>query len=99
QTLVLRADVAPTTDIRVRQAANKAIDRDALIKVLDNDGWVGSETMLAATALDQLLPEEEVRKLLPYDPTGARQLLDAAGVKDWKPVVSIYIGSAATTQG
>ena len=70
---------------RVRQAISKAIDRQAVYDTLDGEwGWGGSITMLPPGAD---LPDAEFKKLLAPDIQGAKALLQAAGVTNWKPEI------------
>ncbi len=82
--LMVRVDVAPTNDIRVRQAISKAIDRQAIIDgAFFGDGWLTSD--IVPPAPDWILPQDELKKLLAHDPAGAKQLLQAAGLSEWRP--------------
>lgn len=80
----LRTDKAPFNDIRVRQALNMAIDREAMIKSLYGGhgavvnapfsiGWPES----LYTPLDKLPPS--ARQLFEYNPDKAKALLTEAG--------------------
>lgn len=68
----------PMADVRVRQAINYAIDRDALIRydVLGNGHPLASLTMGGEIGHDRDL------KPYPYDPKKARRLLREAGYPD-----------------
>jgi ABC-type transport system substrate-binding protein len=87
--LNLRVDTAPMNDPRVRQALSKALDRVALTQALDPQAPPGrlASGMVSSTSDDQLLPEDEIKKALAQDVAGAKQLLDAAGVKNWTPEI------------
>jgi ABC-type transport system substrate-binding protein len=70
-------DTAPFNDVRVRQAFNYAVDKNAIDKALYHD---------LATMMTSPLPPSEWSfdaslKGYPYDPAKAKQLLAAAGVK------------------
>jgi ABC-type transport system substrate-binding protein len=67
---------------------SKLIDRDAMIR----DVYFGAGFMNAGIFMPSLewhLPEEEVKRLLPYNPQDALQMLSAAGVdrSQWKPIL------------
>src|SRR5262249_7180807 len=73
--IVLHAGIAPTNDQRVRQAVSMAFDRKAFQDAIyAGNGWIGGG-ILQVNSLDWLLSEDELRKLVPYDPAGAKQLL------------------------
>ena len=74
----LKMQRAPFDDIRVRQAMDKALDRDELIAVLQNgEGAYNGPIQWAQTKWS--LPQEELREFYKYDPDGARRLLADAG--------------------
>lgn len=84
----------PTKDVRVRQALGKLFDRDAIIdQVYFGSGWKNAGVFTNLN--DWLLPESELNKYLGYDPQGAKQLLQAAGVDlaSWKPELDAGIAS------
>jgi peptide/nickel transport system substrate-binding protein len=86
----MRADIAPTNDIRVRQAVSKAIDRAAIINtVLSGNGRMNLGLVSPNTEAD-LLAEDEVKRLLARDLAGARQLMQNAGVTNWSPEMWVY---------
>jgi peptide/nickel transport system substrate-binding protein len=76
ETLYLRLDSAidPISDIRVRQALNMAIDRDAFIGTLLPEGVVSAVAMVPPTTLGW---NPDVQQY-PYDPDKAKELLEAA---------------------
>jgi peptide/nickel transport system substrate-binding protein len=82
--LMARVDLPPTTDIRVRQALSKSLDRQGIIDgVFSGDGWYTSD--IQPPAPDWILPQDELKKLLAQDIPGAKQLLQAAGFTEWQP--------------
>ncbi|HEX3646988.1 MAG TPA: ABC transporter substrate-binding protein, partial [Pseudonocardiaceae bacterium] len=69
-------DAKPLSDVRVRQALNYAVDRNAITRALF--GAYGSPTtQLVTPAYDGYSPG--LNNQYPYDPAKARQLLAAAG--------------------
>ena len=73
----LPCEVPPFNDVRVRQAFNYAVDKNAIDKALYHD---------LATMMTSPLPPSEwsfdpALKGYPYNPEKAKQLLSAAGVK------------------
>ncbi len=73
-------DREPFDDIRVRQAISLAIDRDTMGETIRGGGTVPSN--VAPALADYVLPEEERREYLYYDPERARELLAEAGFPD-----------------
>lgn len=82
--IAMRVDKEPLKDVRVRRALSLLIDRDAIIKSLAS-GMAGYGYGQDWTYFDQEWPWE-AKQLGPWnsaaDARQARQLLDAAGVKD-----------------
>lgn len=68
---------APYTDVRVRQALVKAIDREQLRSIISR--YQRPATALLASSTPHY---KDLSALLAFDPEGARALLDAAG---WQP--------------
>ncbi|MCF2527318.1 ABC transporter substrate-binding protein [Yinghuangia soli] len=66
----------PLSDVRVRQALNHAIDRDAINKALFQ-GYAQSTTQVSLPGLDGFSAETDKR--YPYDPAKAKKLLADAG--------------------
>jgi ABC-type transport system substrate-binding protein len=96
QSIVLNSAIAPTNDLRVRQAVSQAFDRKAFQDAIYGaDGWIGG-TIVHLDDSSWLLPEDELRKTLTYDPAAAKQLLQAAGATGWKPKITYYIGQDTT---
>lgn len=90
ETVYLRIDhnIEPLNDVRVRRALNLAIDREAFIGTLVPDG------ALLATAIvpPPTLGWNPDVKVFPYDPEGAKKLLEEAkadGVKVETPITII----------
>jgi len=77
----IRVDRPPFNDDRVREAMDIAIDRDDYIdKMYFGDGNYNGPIPWALEYW--ALPQDELRSTLAYDPTRAKQLLDAAGYGD-----------------
>ena len=69
----------PLNDVRVRQALNHAIDRDAFNKATANGLAEPAHLMLPAS---HWAYDKDAASLYPYDPEKARRLLAEAGYKD-----------------
>jgi peptide/nickel transport system substrate-binding protein len=65
----------PLNDVRIRQAINLALDRDAFIKTTAQ----GQGEWAAAAALPGLFTQEELKQFLKHDPAEAKRLVQAAG--------------------
>jgi ABC-type transport system substrate-binding protein len=74
--LQLNMRKAPTDNLKVRQALNYAVDKEAIIKVVLN----GAGT-LSRTVLEKPLLGSKPIGPYPYDPKKARQLLKEAGAE------------------
>jgi len=72
----LNCQMAPFTDVRVRQAFNYAINKEKLLALLNGRGVVARGVL--PPNLPGYTPDV---KGYPYDPNRARQLLEAAGVR------------------
>jgi len=84
----------PTNDPRVRQALSKILDRAAIIATaMGGTGWLSTTAKLPSEAA--LLPEEEMRRSLARNLAEARQLLDAAGVSNWRPRLAVGAAQSA----
>lgn len=82
-------------DPRVRQAINRLIDREAIIRdVYFGSAWLNAGVYLPA--VDWHLSEADITRLMGRDVNQAKQLLSAAGVDlgNWKPALDI--GAAGT---
>jgi ABC-type transport system substrate-binding protein len=67
------------TDARVQQAFMKLLDRQNIIDTVRFGlGWLGGGFALPDPGWR--LPDDEIKKALAYDPQGAKQLLQAAGL-------------------
>jgi len=83
QTVTLRHDLEPTSDVRVRRALSMAIDREAISQEYyggNADPFCG----LVATLYTDIAPQideypEEDQQWYKYDPEGAKELLAEAG--------------------
>jgi peptide/nickel transport system substrate-binding protein len=70
--------VPPWNDPRIRKAVRLAVNPQEYIQIIGHGQ--GVEIGPISYALKQYaLPEDEVKKLMPYDPQQAKQLLQAAG--------------------
>lgn len=89
ETLYLRLDsaIAPISDIRVRQALNMAIDRDAFIGTLLPEGVVSAVAMVPPTTLGW---NPEVKQY-PFDPEKAKELLAAAKADGVATDTTLYL--------
>ncbi|MEL6982342.1 MAG: ABC transporter substrate-binding protein [Actinomycetota bacterium] len=76
----INVDRPPFDDIRVRQAISLAIDRDGMGETLRGGGTIPSN--VAPALADYVLPEDERREYLYYDPERAKELLAEAGFPD-----------------
>jgi ABC-type transport system substrate-binding protein len=65
----------PLSDARVRRALAVSINHDEFIKVFAG----GSGDWAIAAAPEGLFSQEEIKRISPYDPQQAKQLLSAAG--------------------
>jgi peptide/nickel transport system substrate-binding protein len=74
--LQLNVSKAPTDNLKVRQALNYAVDKDAIIKVVLNGAGQPSRTVLEKP----LLGSKAIGPY-PFDPKRARQLLKEAGAE------------------
>jgi len=73
----LPTEVAPFNDVRVRQALNYAIDRDAIDKAL----YAGLAVPMTSPLPPSQWSFDPALKGYPYDPAKAQALLQEAGVK------------------
>jgi ABC-type transport system substrate-binding protein len=97
--LVLNAKAEPFTDLRVRQAVSKALDRKAIIDTV-HLGHASLSAGIPLPAPDWNLPEAELGRLLARDVEGARRLLREAGKEsgfDLEMIVPPYISGTLVT--
>jgi peptide/nickel transport system substrate-binding protein len=78
--LSLSPKFEPFRNIKVRQAINKAIDRQAIVSSL-NAGHAVLSAGVSLPAIDWFLPEDELKKLYARDVEGARRLMREAGME------------------
>ncbi|MFC4454033.1 ABC transporter substrate-binding protein [Deinococcus sonorensis] len=84
----------PLGDVRVRQALNYAVNRDALIQLVTfGTGKVMKSFMSSATPLF-----DATQKGFPYDPAKAKALLAAAGYKNGVDVTALATSGSADDQ-
>lgn len=84
--LIMNTELEPFTDRRVRQAVCLAVDRERVVKVLNNRG------VPAAGLIPPGVPGHDAsRRGFPHDPDRARQLLAEAGRADGFSVPLWYI--------
>jgi peptide/nickel transport system substrate-binding protein len=89
--LVFRTDIAPFTDVRVRQAVRMAADREELIKLIMG----GAATVACDTPVK---PDDQYRADIkcPQDIAGAKKLLAEAGFPDGIDV-EVYVATLEPT--
>ncbi len=80
QTFVIRmrVDQEPYTDVRVRQALKKCIDRQKMLDL----AWFGEGQLAHDAHVAPIHPEYCQKEIPPYDPEGAKALLAEAGYPD-----------------
>jgi peptide/nickel transport system substrate-binding protein len=98
--LVLNQTEEMFTDIRVRQAISKAIDRKAIIDTV----WLGHARLYTSFSVPDAswnLPEAELERLLARDVEGARRLLREAGRENlrFEMLVPTYLDGAFVQMG
>ena len=84
----MRQDLEPWTDIRIVNAVKKCQDRE---KILDT-AYFGEGVLGYDTHISPVHPAWSPMDLPPYDPEGARALLDEAGVDTLEFNVSVGTG-------
>jgi dipeptide transport system substrate-binding protein len=90
--LTLNAKMKPTDNKSVRQAINMAINKDAIVKAVYSGGAVPAKNLLPPT----IWGYNDATTAYPYDPAKAKEMLEAAGVKDltidvwYQPVARPY---------
>ena len=85
----------PTEDFRVRQAISLAINPDAFIN--GPGQGLGRWSLGVEVPLFDLFSQEEVKKLRPYDPEKAKQLIKEAGYADGVDIEMTYSTSSGQT--
>jgi peptide/nickel transport system substrate-binding protein len=75
---VLNVTRPPTDDVRVRQAINYAVDKEAFLATVYKGTAVKANAPLTAVMLD----DPALRSAYPYNPSKAKELLGQAG---WQP--------------
>lgn len=80
--MMFQTDASPTDNIKIRQAVNVGIDRDALAEALDN--VVAPQYGFISDAQAGFSPEKEgeYAKQFKHDPEGAKKLLEEGGYTD-----------------
>jgi ABC-type transport system substrate-binding protein len=75
--VTMNVKAKPLDDVRVRQAINMAINKDRIVRIINNRGVPASQ------ALPPAMPGyDKDQKGYPYDPEQAKKLLAEAGLKD-----------------
>jgi peptide/nickel transport system substrate-binding protein len=77
--LVFKAGVKPFDDLRVRQAVNHAIDRDAVIAAMAEGEGVYTGTYPHKVYADFAFSQDELRQYQRFDPKLSKRLLAEAG--------------------
>jgi peptide/nickel transport system substrate-binding protein len=89
----INASKPPFSDIRVRQAIFKAIDKQAIMDTIyGGKAWYYAGVRMPSA--DYYLPDDEIRALYKQDLAAARQLLTQAGVT---PELELYALGFGTT--
>jgi peptide/nickel transport system substrate-binding protein len=81
----------PLSDVRVRQALNYAIDKNALIKIVTFD--VGKPVVSFMSSATPLVDDQG--PAYPYDPAKAKALLKEAGLADGTEVTCLALAGSA----
>jgi peptide/nickel transport system substrate-binding protein len=78
----------PSSDMRVRQAVSRAINRAAVL----NTVWLGEAAITTSMSIDNSveLKKDELEKLLGFDKNAAGALLKEAGVTNWAPKMTVW---------
>jgi len=85
----LNATKPPLDDLRVRKALALSVDRDELLRTLND----GKGEWAPAGSLPGLFSAEETRQMLKHDPAQARQLLSSAGYPNGVDIELIFPGA------
>jgi dipeptide transport system substrate-binding protein len=78
--LALNVKKAPFDNVKVRQAFNMAIDKDAIVKAVFQGAAQAAKNPIPPT----IWSYNDAVEAYPYDPAKAKALLEEAGVKDLK---------------
>ncbi len=89
---LLRVDTGPFADIRVRQAANMAINRQDMVDMLQGVATAGYNTLIDSQPWYGSPPVYE------YDPDGAKALLEEAGCMPCKVKFGISTSGSGQMQ-
>ena len=89
---------APWTDIRVREALYRIINRKQALDLIENGDGVLPYGILSASLKDYQLAEEETRKYWKNDPAEGKKLLEAAGFDFSKTYRFVSNNNAASPQ-
>jgi peptide/nickel transport system substrate-binding protein len=81
---------SPLKDVRVRKALIMAVDRDSIAKTLYK-GYAQTPTSNVPTVTPGFNPDT---KALPYDPDGAKQLLQEAGATNLEFTLNTYAATS-----
>jgi glutathione transport system substrate-binding protein len=88
--LTMNTQKKPYTDLKVRQAINYAIDKDAYIKVVKN-GMGSVATSIAGPKVQFYKKNEPIK----YDPEKAKELLKEAGYPNGFTTTMLYASTSA----
>ncbi|MCC6174940.1 MAG: hypothetical protein IT305_06520 [Chloroflexi bacterium] len=92
--LILNVTKKPWDDVRVRRAASMALNRDAIIKDVQQGAaqWAG---FITASFKQYAWPEEKLKTLeyLQYNPDKARALIKEAGVEGLELPIDLHPGT------
>src|SRR5690606_16220463 len=77
----MRTDAPPWNDDRVRRAMNWSMNRPQYVDLIGR-GQGRPAGPVPPVFREYALPADELSKLQPHDPAGAKQLFEAAGVKE-----------------
>lgn len=88
QSLYLNFKRPPFDNMKVREAVANAVDRDEIIKIAA--GGRGEWALMFSNVFSDLFTQEEIKKILPYDPEKAKRLLTEAGYPNGFTVQMIF---------
>jgi peptide/nickel transport system substrate-binding protein len=81
----MRGNREPLSDVRVRQAANYAIDKESIVENI-----FGGETAVAKSCYHPSIPCFDPQDPYTFDPDRAKELLSEAGYSDGVPILFSY---------